>query len=119
MLQGYLKTVNDGLLNDDTKGPYTYMADDDALARLKTDTLYVPDYVNVTYNPFIGMDKAPKEEADEDDVKGRYPYPIKYVSTSQLDDLVANHDGPVFYLVYVRSSTDKFVSVYVTNCAYN
>jgi len=113
-LKGYLKTVNDVLTQQDTRGGFTSDEDDDALANLKKDTLYVPDYVNVTYNPFTGTDSAPDEDDKDDDKDANtsYPYHIKYITNTQLNDMLTERTDPFYYLVYVRSSTDKFVDVY-------
>lgn len=111
LLSGYLKEVNDHLLQDDERGPFTEETDRKALSRLKNDTLYVPDYVNVKFNMFNGAEAADDDGADED-MKQAYPFPVKLVSSAKLNELILDRNKPIKYLVYVKSSTDKYINVY-------
>lgn len=111
LLKGYLKKVNDCLQQHEERGPFSEEEDKKALSSLKNDTLYVPDYVQIRYNMFTGAEKADEEGGDED-MKKAYPYPVKMVSKAQLDALLLDKSRPVKYLVYVKSSTDKFINVY-------
>lgn len=111
LLKGYLKVVNDRLLQADERGPFTEEADKQALAGLTKDTLYVPDYVQVKFNMFTGAEKAAEEEADES-LKEAYPFPVKLVTKARLDELLLDKSRPVKYLVYTKSSTDKYINVY-------
>ena len=111
MLQGYLKKVNQHLERHDERGPYSEETDKQALSKLKNDTLYVPDYVNVRFNMFTGAENG-DEEAGDDELKKAYPYPVKLVSRARLDELILDKSKPVKYLVYVKSSTDKYINVY-------
>lgn len=108
-LQGYLKLVNDGLMANDERGQFSEHEDAKALASLQNDTLYVPDYVNIKVNAMTGV-----EEKDEDDdgLKESYPYPIKVLPAADLSKLILESSKPVKYLVYTKSSTDKFINVY-------
>lgn len=111
LLSGYLKKVNDNLAAHDERGPFTEETDKKALSALKSDTLYVPDYVNVKFNMFSGAEKMDEDEAD-DELKRAYPFPVKMVSAERLDELIRDKSHPVKYLVYIKSSTDKFINVY-------
>lgn len=110
LLKGYLKKVNDHLAKRDERGPFTEEEDKQALSALKRDTLYVPDYVRVKFNMFTGAETA-DDDAD-DDLKKAYPFPVKIVTKEQLDALLLQKDKSVKYLVYVKSSTDKYINVY-------
>jgi len=109
-LKGYLKMVNDRLQEKEERGPFTELVDKPALASLKADTLYIPDYVKVKFNMFTGSEKE-DEEAD-DNLKDAYPFPVRYISDGELNDKILNGEQPVKYLVYIKSSTDKFVNIY-------
>lgn len=111
LLKGYLKEVNDHLLKKEERGPFTEEADKAALGSLKNDTLYVPDYVNVKFNMFSGAEAA-DEDASDEDMKKAYPFPVKLVSKEELDRLLLDKSEAVKYLVYVKSSTDKYIDVY-------
>lgn len=109
-IKGYLKLVNDRLLGNDKRGPFTEVEEEGALKQLKNDTLYIPDYVKVKFNMFTG---AENENEDADDaMKDVYPFPVKFISDGELNNLILNGDKPVKYLVYIKSSTDKFINVY-------
>ncbi len=110
LLKGYLKTVNDLLAEQETRGPFTSDEDEQGLMKLRRDTLYVPDYVNISYSGLTGTEQVPDE--DEKETPTGYPFKIKYVTTAQLNEMIMNPAKPFYYLVYVRSSTDKFVNVY-------
>jgi hypothetical protein len=78
------------------------------LNKLKTSTLYVPDYVLVKFNMFTGDEsKQHKEEDLFEDYKLKY----QVLSTKKLNDNILSDPAGFYYLLYVKSSTDKFVSV--------
>jgi hypothetical protein len=110
-LKGYLKTVNDHLLKKDERGPYSEETDKTGLASLKHDTLYVPDYVNIRFNMLTGAEKKDESKAFSD-FKKKYPYPLKIVTAEALNQLILNSGHPVKYLVYIKSSTDKYLDVF-------
>ncbi len=110
-LKGYLRKVNDQLLAKDERGPYSEEADKPALARLKTDTLYIPDYVFIKFNMFVGSEKK-DEEADESDLGKTYPFPVKIVPAEELNKMILTAQTPFLYLTYTKSSTDKYINVY-------
>jgi len=110
-LKGYLYTVNKRLSENEERGPYSEEEDEKALKLLKTDTLYVPEYVRVKYNPFTGAENE-DEDKDSDEIKDAYPFPLKFVSDKELNDLILDKGRSVRYLVYTRSSTDKYINVF-------
>lgn len=78
------------------------------LKKLKSQTLFVPDYVLIKFNKFTG-DESKKHEEKElfDDFKLKY----KLLSTEELNQKILNDKEGFFYLVYIKSSTDKYISV--------
>lgn len=110
MLKGYLKTVNDRLLSGEHRGPYTEEDNPGALAALRTDTLYIPDYVNIKFNLLTAKDKV--EETDMKELRSAYDYPVRVVSKAELGRIIKNSSKPVYYLVYTKAATDKFLNVY-------
>lgn len=111
LLKGYLKKVNEHLANNDERGPFSEETNKQALSQLKNDTLYVPDYVHTKFNMFTGAEKE-AEDAGDDEIKKAYPYPVKMVTKPQLDKMILDKNKPIKYLVYVKSSTDKYINVY-------
>lgn len=108
-LKNYLKTIQDVLDKGDIVGPFTSIEKDE-LATLKRDTLYIPSYVNVYFNPLNANES--NEDKDESDLGKAYPHPTKFISTQQLNQMLLSRNDNFCYLVYVRTASDKFVDVY-------
>jgi len=111
LIKGYLKIVNDRLEAQQLQGSYSRNDDPALLPALSRDTLFIPQYVNEKFSPFTGK-RSTDEEADEADIADAYPYPVKYVSGKELDEMLQHRTQPFYYLMYIRSSTDKHVSVF-------
>jgi len=112
-VKGYLKTINDLLTERDTRGPFSETTNREAMAKMATDTLYLPSYLSNSFNAMTGKEKDNAEGTEQDDnVTDAYPYPVKYVSFEVLDDMILNRNTPFYYLLYTRSSTDKYVTVF-------
>jgi len=109
-IKGYLKTINDGLAQEKKRGLYSEMTDD-GLQRLGRDTLFVPNYVNKHFSMFTGHESE-DDEKDTEGVRDVYPHRIKFVSDEELNQMLVNRTQPFYYLLFVRSSTDKYVNVF-------
>lgn len=110
MISGYLKVINDGLQQETLRSAFEEHIDKNELKKLQTETLYIPDYVNTKFNMFT-MDEKDTEE-DTDDLKSAYPFPAKYVSSAELRKLAEQHPEGIWYLSYIKSSTDKYVGIF-------
>lgn len=110
MLSGYLKVVNDGLQQESLRSVFAESLDKNALQRLQAETLYIPNYVNTKFNMFTMGEKDAEE--DTEDLKSAYPYPAQYVSTEELSNIAAQHPEGIWYLSYIKSSTDKYVGIF-------
>jgi hypothetical protein len=42
----------------------------------------------------------------------KYDYRYKIVSAKELSQKILESEDPVYFLVYVKSSTDKFIAIY-------
>lgn len=114
ILMGNLKVVNQALLEGKTRGIFTFIKNKESLLRLAKDTLFVPNYVNIHFNMFNGNEKM-DEEKESNSSKNNYPFVVQYLETKELSDKILNSSKKFYYLVYVKSSTDKFVSVYTSD----
>ena len=110
-IRGYLKAINDNLSAHERHGMFEELSDDQRLRALKNDTLYLPSYLNVKLNPFTGSERAKNDGDADEDVNKVYPYPHRYVSKEELENMLVHATKPIYHLIYVRSSTNKFVSV--------
>lgn len=108
-LKGYLKVVNDHLIKGDEQGPSSELVNKKALATLRSDTLFVPDYVDITFNPFTGKEHSDSLEMDK--VHKEYPFPIRFVSNEELNERILS-GRPMKYLVYIKNSNVKIVDVF-------
>lgn len=113
-LKGYLKTVNDRLLARDERGPFSKETDRKALRSLKQDTLYIPDYVYIHFNALTGAEVKTNDETDEN-LQKAYSLPIKVVPAAMINEMILNGNKTVKYLLYIKSSTDKFINVFDGN----
>lgn len=111
LIKGYLKIVNDRLLSHKRQGPFSTNEDLSLVSNLSRDTLFIPEYVNdhkdlrtrkVTVSP---DDFVP-------DVADVYPYPVKYVSSVELDDMLVHRTTPFYYLLYIRRNIDKIINIF-------
>lgn len=110
MLKAYLKSVNEHLLAKEPHGPFTEEEDEIALQPMKRDTLYIPDYVNLKFDPFLHGEKT--VETDYGSVHDFYPYHVKVISKEELGRIVKESSTPVYYLVFIKSSSDKYINVF-------
>jgi hypothetical protein len=108
ILKNYLQTTISYLNKNETHGLYSEILNAKELKNLKTEVLYVPEYVLIKFNKMTG-DESKKQ--DEKDVFGSYPLKYKIVSIDSLNEKILKDTKGFYYLIYVKSSTDKYVSV--------
>jgi hypothetical protein len=87
---------------------YKSILNETELKNLKDEVLYVPDYVLINFNKFTG-DETKKH--DEKDIFKNYKFEYKLMSTDELNEKIMNDTTSFYYLIYIKSSADKFVSV--------
>jgi len=78
------------------------------LKKLKTNTLFVPEYTLFKFNKFSGSETKKHDKAEL--FKG-YKKKYEIVSMKELSEKILTSAEPIYYLIYIKSSTDKFVSV--------
>ena len=110
MLSGYLKVINDGLASGTLRSMFDEYTDKEGIKALRNQTLYIPDYVNTKYNMFTGTEK--ETESDEGEDNTSYAFGNKYLAANEIESTAAAQNKAYAYLSYIRSSTDKFVSVF-------
>jgi hypothetical protein len=109
LIKNYLRVVNDCFAKETSRWLYINETDASEIGSLKVETLYIPDYALIKYNAFSG-DESKRMEKSE--LIGKYPYPYKIVTMDELCEIIENSPNPVYYLVYVRSSTDKYITIF-------
>ncbi|WP_333599128.1 hypothetical protein [Flavobacterium sp.] len=109
ILKNYIQCLTAYLNKGAERKLYDETLNKDALKKLSTETLFVPNYVLTKFNKFTGDETKQHEEKDifED-------YTLKYqlISNAELSTKITTETTPFYYLLYIKSSTDKFVSVF-------
>jgi len=108
-LKNYLKNVNDLLLNESEKWLYSNVNKKKEIKKLKKATLYIPDYTMIKFNKFSG-DESKKHKVAK--VFKSYPYKYEIINTEELSKKIIEDKEPFYYMVYIKSSTDKYVTIY-------
>jgi hypothetical protein len=106
-LKNSLQLVNNQL--EKSQELWLYRSESSAsITELKTKILYIPDYtLNIKYEDESDLNIYAKHI---DKIMGSYPYEYKIVSQNELDKLILSNKT-IFYLTYVKSAGEKFVSV--------
>ncbi len=108
-MQTYLKYLNTELLKPN---PHRKYFDEEInkkeIKALRTKTLLIPSYC---------LDKVANYFAKQDDLDPKvllaeYKYKYRVVSPEELNKSILESTEPVYYLVYIRSNTDKYITVF-------
>lgn len=107
ILKNHIQNLMSYLSKGKEKSLYSDIYNQAELKKLNNEVLYVPDYVLIKFSAFTG-DESKKHEEKElfEDYKLKY----KMLSTKELNDKIASGES-FYYLQYIKSSTDKYVSV--------
>lgn len=105
----YLKDVQKQLEKSKREYLFASVSNEKMLAKLKKDTLYIPDYCLIKFGKFTG-DESKRVEAKE--LMEDYKYKYKIVTVQELNDRLNHDELETHVLDYVKSSTEKLVRVY-------
>ncbi len=108
-LKNYFQKVNNLIQKDQVYWMYVknpeYLPE---LKNLKKKTLYVPDFVARKFN---GLEREAKpSKAFLDKIFKNYDFKYQMISSDELNKKIMNNE-PIYYLMYVRVSSERFVSV--------
>jgi hypothetical protein len=111
ILKNQLQTITQYFYQGKNRWHFDTKSDSKQLKQLKTDTLFIPDYV------FIG--RGPSTEYNQkktmDTVLKDYEYPYKIISLAALNQKILTDTTAFYYLLFIRSNTDKFIHVIDSN----
>ncbi|EJF54226.1 hypothetical protein SapgrDRAFT_2568 [Saprospira grandis DSM 2844] len=109
LLKNYLQQIQDHLQRGQKRSGFRPGPAKAELKALKTDTLFVPDYVLKEFNTY--WEAKGTQSAQE--LMAKYPYPYKILSNKELSKRILNcpEGKKIYYLLFVRSNSDKYVSV--------
>lgn len=108
ILKNYIQSLMGYLNKNQTHGLYSGITNLAELKNLKNGILYVPDYTLIKFNKFTGDEN---KKHDEKDLFEDFRLKYKLVTIEELNQKILNDKTGFYYLVYVKSSTDKYVSV--------
>jgi hypothetical protein len=108
ILKNYIQSLMSYLNKGEDRDLYAEIFNEKEIKNLKNEVLYVPDYVLTNFNKFTG-DETKKHK--EKDIFKDYKLNYKLISTDELNQKILEDEKGFYYLIYIKSSTDKFVSV--------
>jgi hypothetical protein len=107
LLKAQLASVSTNLKNNTRPWLFEDIKDDNLTHLLSKDTLYVPQSLLIGFNAFTG-----KEKNKSENVFSSYRYKYRICSDSELFNIFETEKRGRLLFEYVKSSTDKFISVY-------
>ncbi len=82
------------------------------LGKLRTQTLYIPDYAFIYGGVFFK-----KDFVDIEATLKKYGYKAEVVEAKKLSDMILNSAEDIYVMLYMKSMNDKFITVW--NCKTN
>ncbi len=107
MIINFVKQVNDKLKKNEAQAFYQKKYKDEQLAKLKRDTLYIPDFVLVDFNPFSGKEGS----LSLSELFANYPFPYKKVTKEELLNKYLNSKKSFYYLLSVKSCNKTLINI--------
>jgi len=108
-LKNYLKQVNDHLTKEEERWLFKSDKKNPKLRKIKNKTLYIPDYALVKFNKFTGDES---QRLDPKKLLKNYPHKTKIISADELNEMILDPTKNINYMVYVKSSTDKYIYIF-------
>ena len=108
VLKNYVQALMGYLAKNESHSLFTGSSNDKELKKLKKESLYIPEYVLTKFNKFNGNETKKHDEKDifED-------FNLKYIllSGADLNHKILTDTTGFYYLIYIKSSTDKYINV--------
>ncbi len=107
MFKNYMQLISRHVDEGVKRSAAKYVEDSDELKNLKNKTLYIPEYAFEQHNQnqkSLGYTPAKEMMAD-------YPYEYKVLSNDELSKLIMESKDKLYYLLFVRSNSDKYLAV--------
>lgn len=109
ILVNSLQNINNSLSNGVIQSMYKSIKNENLLSQLNTGTLYVLDHVRYEYDAFQGVDK---ERKDVSKLFSNYPNKYQLITCKELSEMITVGHEPFLYMVYTKSSSSKFLTVF-------
>ncbi|MEO6254952.1 MAG: hypothetical protein ABIO79_16695 [Ferruginibacter sp.] len=106
-LKAMLGALTTELKNNERRWVYANVKSPDLTEILSKDTLYIPQYLLISYNAFSG-----KEKQKDENILSEYKYKYRVCTDKELYQIFEVEKRGRLLFEYVKSSTDKFISIY-------
>jgi hypothetical protein len=110
LMRGPIRQINHYLKDGKSLNFYKAIETKNELSRLRTHTLYIPDYAFL-YHGFIYKNR---EYVDVEAVLKKYPYEVEVLEGRKLSNLILKSNEDLYVMLYVKSMGDRFVTIW--NC---
>ncbi len=108
ILKNYIQSLMSHLNKNEERSLYSGTFNEQEMKNLRKGTLYVPDYTLIKFNKFTGDEtKRHKEE----EIFGDYKLKYQLLTTEDLNQKILSDKTGFYYMIYVKSCTDKFITV--------
>lgn len=108
ILKNYIQSLMSYLNKGENRSLYSGIFNANEVKNLKKEVLYVPEYVLTKFNKFSG-DETKKHDVKE--IFEAYNLEYKLLSINELNQKILADKTNFYYLIYIKSSTDKYISV--------
>lgn len=108
ILKNHIQNVIMYLEKAKEKTLFSPIINDLDIKKLQNNILFIPDYVFTKFNAFTGDES---KRHNEKEILEDYKLKYQIVTTKQLNEKILNDQEPFYYLQYIKSSTDKYVSI--------
>lgn len=108
ILTNYIQTLVSFLDKAQERTSNTEISNKQELQKLNSQTLFVPDYVLTKFNKSSGDES---QKVEEKELFADYKLNYKSISIADLNSKIVNETTPFYYLLFIKSGNDKYVSV--------
>lgn len=112
LIMNELKIANDHLKTGETRWMFSSQSNKDEMTKLKSDTLFIPDYVLINFDKLSGDELR---KFDEVQLMALYSGKYKFITAKELSDKILNDTHGFYYMLYIKSSSNKFINVFNSN----
>lgn len=112
-LKNYLQFINNEFENEGYAFAFAESLDKKKIKSLKTNTLYVPDFIKNEYNAWLQTPTGgtEKEREDKDDLFKNYNHPYEWITKDDLNNKILTATEDFYYLMYNRINSEKIIVV--------
>ena len=108
IFKNHIQLLSASLEKGEERDLYDNYIDNEKIKLLRESTLFVPKYVFTKFNKFTAKEN---KTHDPKEIFSDYPFPYEVIENKQLNEKILSSEEEFYYLSYIKSSTDKFVSL--------